>query len=143
MRVLLVLVATLCPLVSLILALPILLAGSQSDYSNLRFQIFYWSLATVVSAGILAAPGYLVVLFHGARARLVPTRWRTLLRLSLILGAVAAVVGIGLTVLAFWWLALFPLVTFALCLWLLRFCRFDDNDGSAQDPGPPKVGLTS
>jgi len=106
------------PGVSAALALPIVTSAIPAALREGRVHPLLGIIGAAFFVGLIASPGYLFVAFREKQVVSLGTVGKIWIRASLVLALVATVIALACTVLAFWPLAVFPLVTVALCVHL-------------------------
>jgi hypothetical protein len=105
------------PLVSLLLSAPILTEVLPYEARSGDYHWPFWLIGLAAALALVAAPGYLYAVFMRSPPPLTsPRKWW--LRASLIAASVASLIGTGFTILAFWPVAVFPLASLGMCVWL-------------------------
>lgn len=105
------------PLVSLLLSAPILTEVLPFEVRSGDFHWQFWLVGLAAALALVAAPGYLYLVFKRSPAPLTAP-WKWWLRASLIAASLASLIGTGFTILAFWPLAILPLASLGMCVWL-------------------------
>lgn len=108
----------LVPLFSLLLSAPILTDVLPHEVRTGDYHWPFWLVGLAAALGVVAAPGYLAMVFRPLAARRCAVR-RWWLRVSLVLALFSCIVGVGFTILAFWPIAILPLAAVAMCIRLL------------------------
>lgn len=112
-------VAIALPSLSLLMALPILTEVLPREVRSGEYHWQFWLVGMAALLGILSSAGYLeAVLKAGSQSR--ESRQQTWVRLSLVGAILASLCGVAFSVIAFWPLALLPLLTAAMALYMLR-----------------------
>jgi hypothetical protein len=122
-RILGVSVLVLFPLASALLALPIAANVLPYEVRTGEFHAAFWVIGVAFLGGLIAAPGYICAASSTGQIGHLSPLGRVWIRASLLVGFVAAVMGLVATLLAFWPLAVFPLGTAVICLLLRLRCR--------------------
>ena len=107
------------PVASALLALPIVAGVLPYEVRTGEFHAAFWIIGFAFLGGLIAAPGYMYAASSPEGIARLSPRGRIWIRSSLLIGFLAALVGLVSTILAFWPLAVFPLGTAVMCL-LLR-----------------------
>ena len=112
-------VAVAVPSLSLLMALPILTEVLPREVRSGEYHWQFWLIGLAALLGILSSAGYLeAVLKVGLQSR--GSKREAWVRLSLVGAVLASLCGLVFSVIAFWPLALLPLLTAAMTLYMLR-----------------------
>ena|SRR5579863_937219 len=119
LRIMLLLFSAVAPAASILLALPLVLgSGPDLGHATSWFKDLYWLITASVALGICSAPGYVC-------AVLGQDRWLSLRSVqlwlvpSLVVASVVSLLGAVLATLAFWQVAVLPVISFLTCLCLI------------------------